>query len=69
MHVADTEPRDEMKFFSHVLLALSFVQLHIFAIICRLKDHPMKGSAIFDEVFSDEPEIVKEAKEPCNDRT
>ncbi len=69
MHVDDTEPKDKMMFFNHVLLAPRLLQIHIFAIISRLKDQPMKGLDVFDEFFSDEPEIVKEAKEPCNDRT
>jgi hypothetical protein len=69
MHVADTEPEDKTMFFGHVLLALSLVQLHIFAMISRLKDHPMKGLAIFDEIFSDEPEAVKAANDPRTGKT
>jgi hypothetical protein len=46
MNVAEKNPADKTMFFSHFLLAMGLFQKHIFAIISRLKDHPVDGLAL-----------------------
>ena len=43
LHVAETDPTDRSKFYSHVLLSLGILQKHIFALISCSKDQLAKG--------------------------
>jgi hypothetical protein len=54
MNVAEKKPEDKTMFFSHFLLAMELFQKHIFAIISRLKDHPVDGLAAYDKMSAGE---------------